>query len=41
VNCDDKDAKSRIVERAKSEADCEKGSVKAANGQVFCIAPLN
>jgi hypothetical protein len=40
VNCDDKRAKSRIVSRAESESDCEKGSVRGTGGQVFCIEPL-
>lgn len=40
VNCSDKAARSKIVRRASSEADCRKGSVKAANGQVFCIEPV-
>jgi hypothetical protein len=39
VNCDDKEAKSRIVEKAKSEKDCAKGSIRGNDGQVFCIVP--
>jgi hypothetical protein len=40
VNCDDKQAKSKIIERTKTEADCAKGSVRGSEGQVFCIEPV-
>ena len=40
VNCDDKQAKSKITKRAKSEADCSKGSVRGSEGQIFCIEPV-
>lgn len=41
VNCDDRDARSRIVKRADRESECEKGSVKGSDGRVFCIEPLS
>ena len=37
VNCDDPQAKSRIVKRAASERECDEGSIKGARGEVFCI----
>ena len=40
VNCDDKQAKSKITRRARSEGDCSKGSVRGPEGQVFCIEPV-
>jgi hypothetical protein len=40
VNCADKEARSRIVKNASRESECEKGSVKDASGQVFCIEPV-
>ena len=40
VNCDDKDAKSRIVKRVASESDCKQGSIRGSKGEVFCIEPV-
>jgi hypothetical protein len=40
VNCDDKDAKSKIVKRAKSESECKQGSIRGSKGEVFCIEPV-
>jgi hypothetical protein len=40
VNCDDKQAKSKITKRAKTEAGCSKGSVRGSEGQIFCIEPV-
>ena len=40
VNCDDKDAKSKIVKKVKSEDDCKKGSIRGQNGEIFCIDPV-
>ena len=40
VNCDDKEARSKIVERAASEKDCRKGSIRGSKGEIFCIAPV-
>ncbi len=40
VNCDDKEAKSKITERASSEQDCKQGSIRGSKGEVFCIAPV-
>jgi hypothetical protein len=40
VNCDHKDAKSRIVKRAKSERECKEGSIRGSKGEVFCIEPV-
>ena len=39
VNCDDRDARSKIVKRANTEQDCKLGSVRGNDGEVFCIAP--
>ena len=41
VNCDDKQAKSKITKRAERESDCSKGSVRGSEGQVFCIEPVS
>jgi hypothetical protein len=40
VSCDDKEAKSRVVKRAKSEADCKEGSVRGEKDEVYCIEPV-
>lgn len=40
VNCDDKDAKSKIVKKAKTEEDCRKGSIRGSAGEIFCIEPV-
>jgi hypothetical protein len=40
VNCDHKDAKSRVVKRAKSERECEEGSVRGEKDEVYCIEPV-
>ena len=40
VNCDDKEAKSRIVKRAKDEEECSKGSIRGQKGENFCIEPV-
>jgi hypothetical protein len=40
VNCTDKDAKSKIVERVSKEDECKQGSIRGSGGQVFCIAPV-
>ena len=40
VNCDDKEAKSKIVDRARAEKDCKQGSVRGQKGEVFCIEPV-
>lgn len=37
VNCDDPQAKSRIVKRVKEEADCERRAIRSNDGTVFCI----
>ena len=40
VNCDDKDAKSKITERVPDEEECSKGSIRGSKGEIFCIAPV-
>ncbi len=40
VNCDHKDAKSRIVKRVASEEECKEGSIRGSKGEVFCIEPV-
>ncbi|HEX8053087.1 MAG TPA: hypothetical protein VF517_08840 [Thermoleophilaceae bacterium] len=40
VNCDDKEAKSKIIERAAQEDECKKGSIRGSGGEIFCIAPV-
>ena len=37
VNCDDKDARTKIVEEAERASDCKKGSIKTNDGQLYCI----
>ena len=39
VSCSDKDAKSKVVERVKSEKECKEGSVRGSKGEIFCIVP--
>lgn len=39
VNCDDKEAKSKITEKVADEADCNKGSIRGNKGEIFCIVP--
>jgi hypothetical protein len=41
VNCNDKDARSKIISRAKRVTDCARGSVRDTDGQLFCIEPLS
>ena len=40
VNCDDKEAKSRITKKVKDEEDCSKGSIRGNRGEIFCIEPV-
>ena len=40
VNCDDKDAKSKIVKKVASEDECKKGSIRGQKGEIFCIEPV-
>ena len=40
VNCDDKEAKSKITKRVADESDCSKGSIRGSKGEIFCIAPV-
>jgi hypothetical protein len=37
VNCDDPDAKSRIVKRVDEETDCERRAIRGKDGAIFCI----
>ena len=37
VNCDDPDAKSRIVKRVEDETDCERRAIRGKDGAIFCI----
>jgi hypothetical protein len=37
VNCDDPDAKSRIVKRVDQESDCERRAIRSKDGEIFCI----
>ena len=40
VKCDDEDAKSRIVRRVDSEADCKRRAIRGKDGEIFCIEPV-
>lgn len=40
VNCDDREAKSKIVKRAADEEECSKGSIRGSKGEIFCIEPV-
>lgn len=40
VNCDDRRAKSKIVKRARREADCRRGAIRGSKGEIFCIEPV-
>jgi hypothetical protein len=37
VNCNDPDAKSRIVKRVDEETDCERRAIRGKDGEIFCI----
>ena len=37
VNCDDPDAKSKIVKRVDEETDCERRAIRSKDGAIFCI----
>ena len=37
VNCDDPDAKSRIVKKVDEETDCERRAIRSKDGTIFCI----
>lgn len=39
VRCGDREAKSRVVKRVRSEDDCEEGSVRGSKGEIYCIVP--
>ena len=40
VNCDDKDARSKIVKRVDSEGDCKRRAIRGNAGEIFCIEPV-
>lgn len=37
VNCDDKEARTKIVKAADQASECKKGSIKTNDGQLYCI----
>jgi hypothetical protein len=39
IDCDHKNAKSKIVKRAKSEDECSRRAIRADNGDIWCIEP--
>jgi hypothetical protein len=39
VNCDAKDARSKIVKRARSADECKGGSIRGDGGEIWCIEP--
>ena len=40
VNCDHRQAKSKIVKRARREEDCKRGAIRGSKGEIFCIEPV-